>query len=52
MGIVTSRFPDGLLLDLLGGTLIAAVSFAVNLHDREWMYDVKSVQAFFLFNFK
>ena len=51
MGIVTSRFPGGLLLDLLGGTLIAAASFAVNLHGRAWLYDVKSVQAFF-FNFK
>ena len=43
MGIVTSRLPGALLHGLLGGTLIAAVSFAVKMHGRAWKYDVKGV---------
>ena len=46
MAIVTSRLP-GTLLGLLGGTLIAAVSFVVRLYGRAWKYDVKGVQAVF-----
>ena len=51
MAIMTSRLP-GTLLGLLGGTLIAAVSFVVRLYGRAWKCDVKGVQALFVFNFK
>lgn len=47
MGIVTSTLPGAFVLGLLGGTLVAAVSFAVELFGRAWKYDVRGVQAIF-----